>query len=128
MTDHPRSLRVLIVDDEPLIRWSLAQTLGDAGHAVTEAGDGAGAIRAVSDSAPFDVALLDFRLPDSNDLRLLSQLRRMAPAMRMILMTAFSTPEVVKDALELGAVCVLSKPMEMAAVPALVEQAYSGRD
>ena len=122
--DTPPSLRILIVDDEPLIRWSLAQTLGDAGHATIEAADGASAIQSVSETAaPFDVVLLDFRLPDSNDLGLLSRLRRIAPTTRVILMSAFSTPEIVHQALELGAVCVVTKPMEMNAVPGLVERA-----
>ena len=124
LNTNSRSLRILIVDDEALIRWSLAQTLGDAGHVTTEAADGASAIRSVSQTAtPFDVVLLDFRLPDSNDLGLLSELRRLAPTSKVILMTAFSTPDVVDGALELGAVRVVTKPMEMVAVPGLVQRA-----
>ena len=61
-------LRVLVVDDEPLIRWSLSETLEQSGHAVVEAGDAEGALRALSAGRPFDVVLLDYRLPDSNDL------------------------------------------------------------
>ena len=66
MAKYSASLHVLIVDDEPLIRWSLAQTLAEADHVTIEAADGAAAIRAVSQSV--DVMLLDYRLPDSNDL------------------------------------------------------------
>ena len=65
--NSPR-LRVLVVDDEPLIRWSLGETLEQSGHAVVEAGDAESAFRAVSAGGPFDVVLLDYRLPDSNDL------------------------------------------------------------
>jgi CheY-like chemotaxis protein len=69
-------LRVLIVDDEPLIRWSLAETLMDSGHAVVEAGDGEAAVRMLTDAdRPFDVVVLDYRLPDSNDLNLWRRLR-----------------------------------------------------
>ena len=50
MAEYSASLRVLIVDDEPLIRWSLAETLAQAGHVTIEAADGAAAIRAVSQS------------------------------------------------------------------------------
>ena len=57
---------MLIVDDEPLIRWSLAETLTDSGHSVIEAGDGEAAVRMLTDAdRPFDVVLLDYRLPDS---------------------------------------------------------------
>ena len=68
MEHESPSLRVLIVDDESLIRWSVAETLGAAGHAVLEAADGATALRTLTEvSDPVDVVLLDFRLPDSND-------------------------------------------------------------
>jgi len=121
-------LRVLVVDDEALIRWSLLETLSSWGHEVVEAGDAAGALHAVATAAePFDVALLDFRLPDSNDLALLSSLRRLAPAMRIILMSAYGTPDVQQGALDLGAYCVISKPFEMHDVAPLVSRAYASR-
>ena len=115
--------RVLVVDDEPLIRWSLAETLSDRGYEVVEAADGRAAVRAVS-ASPFDVVLLDIRLPDSSDLTLLSRLRLLAPDARVILMTAHGTPEVVQKALDLGAFRVVSKPFEMSELAALVSQAH----
>ena len=56
---------------------------------------------------------LDYRLPDSNDLTLLANIRRISPQSPVILMTAFGTPEVTKAALDLGVSRVLSKPFEM---------------
>ena len=120
------ALRILVVDDEALIRWSLVQTLGDSGHDTVEATDGADAIRAVTEAAePFDVALLDFRLPDSNDLMLLSRLRRLSPATQIILMTAYGTPEVVQGALDLGVFRVVAKPLDMDDVTTLVTHAHA---
>ena len=76
-------LRILVVDDESLIRWSLAETLSDLGHLVSEAGDGETALRTLTHAGgPFDVVLLDYHLPDSHDLALLSQIRRLAPERR----------------------------------------------
>jgi DNA-binding NtrC family response regulator len=119
-------LRILIVDDEALIRWSLVQTLSDSGHEAVEAMDGAGAIRAVSAApTPFDVALVDLRLPDSNDLSLLSRLRRMSPTTQIVLMTAYGTPEVVQGALDLGAFRVVSKPLDMNDLTTLVADAHA---
>lgn len=119
------SLSILVVDDEPLIRWSLSETLSDSGHQIVEAGDGSSAVQAVANSArPFDVVLLDFRLPDSNDLSLLSRLRHLAPKSRIIMMTAFGTPEMMKGALELGAARVVNKPFEITELASLV-QSYS---
>ena len=121
-------LRVLVVDDEPLIRWSVAETLTDCGHAVTEASDARAALAAVRESpARFDVVMLDFRLPDSNDLTLLSSLRALMPQVPIIMMTAFGTPEVLQQAIELGAHQVIHKPFEVDEVSDLVLQAYNAR-
>ena len=108
-----RSLHVLVVDDEPLIRWSLSETLGAAGHQVTEAQDAASALTALADVREPDLALLDFRLPDSNDLGLLARIRQIAPAATVILMTAFGTSDITAGALEMGASRVLNKPFNM---------------
>src|SRR5690349_16204770 len=86
--------RVLVVDDEALVRWSLAETLMDEGFEVIEAADGRSA------TLPFregrhtaDVVLLDLRLPDSSDLRVLSEILRLSPSTPVILMTAFGLPD-----------------------------------
>jgi two-component system, NtrC family, response regulator AtoC len=125
MAKKSSMLRVLVVDDEALIRWSLVETLTERGFEVAEAADAVGALEAVTAAAasPFDVVLLDFRLPDSNDLVLLSRLRRIAPRMQVILMTAYGSPEVVQGALDLGAYRVVSKPFEMDHISNLVSSA-----
>jgi DNA-binding NtrC family response regulator len=121
----PAALRVLVVDDEPLIRWSVAETLTDRGYQVVETGDASGARSAVAaDGGHFDVVLLDYRLPDSDDLGLLASIRRQSPDAQVIVMTAFGKPEVVRGALELGAYRVVSKPFEMEAIADLVAQAH----
>jgi len=121
-------LKILVVDDESLIRWSLVETLSESGCEVVAVIDAGSAIRAVTDAeTPFDVALLDFRLPDSHDLTLLSRLRRLTPATRIILMTAYGTRETSEEALDLGAYCVLHKPFEMNALSPLVIQAHASR-
>jgi|SRR5215475_1845749 len=120
----PALPRVLVVDDEPLIRWSVAETLADRGYEVVETGDACGA-RAEVTADGFDVVLLDFRLPDSDDLGLLKSLRALSPRAQIILMTAFGTPEVVRGALDLGAYRVVGKPFEMQTIADLVTQAYT---
>jgi two-component system response regulator AtoC len=105
--------QILVVDDEPLIRWCIAETLGAAGYGITEAQDAASALRALAGMPEPDVILLDLRLPDSSDLRLLKNIRTIAPATAVIMMTAFGTPEVTAAALELGARAVLTKPFDL---------------
>lgn len=111
---------ILVVDDEPLMRWAMAETLADAGYAVTATGSAwetrqyfAGVARVP------DVVLLDFRLPDSSDLELLADIRRRAPASAVFMPTAFATPELIRRAQTLGAV-VLDKPLDMQALIGLV--------
>lgn len=124
--NNPPALRVLVVDDEPLIRWSLVETLTQRGHIVTEAGDAAGARQAFSNRlAQPDVVLLDYRLPDSNDLSLLRSIRHAAPHTQVIMMTAHGTPEILKGALELGAYRVVSKPFAVEDVASLVAEAHA---
>ncbi len=116
--------RVLVVDDEPLVRWSIAETLRGHGCSIVEAGDAEGALAAVlDDAAPPDAVLLDLKLPDSDDLTLLAAVRKYRPWTPVILMTAFGTPEVLDEARRLGAFTVLDKPFDVDALEALVERA-----
>ncbi len=128
MPKESPTLRVLVVEDEPLIRWSVTEMLAQAGHTVLEAGDGASALRAVREaSGSIDVVLLDFRLPDSHDLTLLSEIRRLMPRSVVILVTAFATSDVVTDALARGADRVLTKPLDVHDLVPLVLHAYGRR-
>jgi len=124
---NPAVARVLVVDDEPLIRWSLAEMLSDRGHIVTEAGDGKEALRVVTRGANRpDVILLDYRLPDSNDLSLFAAIKRELPEIPIILMTAYGSPEITTGALALGAYRVVSKPFEVQDLVTLVQEARAG--
>jgi DNA-binding NtrC family response regulator len=119
---------VLVVDDELLIRWSLGEALTAAGYTVVEGCDAAEARRAIGDHAhPPDVVVLDYRLPDSDDLGLLTAIRREAPTVPVILMTAHGTAEMVRGALDLGAYRVVSKPFEVCHMASLVTEALAAR-
>ena len=115
---------VLVVDDEALIRWSLAEMLGERGYTVTEAGDARMALAAIEEAdEPYDVVLLDYRLPDSADLRLLEKVRRLAPTSQVIMITAHNSPELAQGAAALGAFRVISKPLEVESLALLISQA-----
>ena len=105
--------RVLVVDDEALIRWSVTESLAVLGLFVQQAADAATALLSVrTATTPFDVVVLDLRLPDTTDLSLLVALRQLLPAARLVVMTAFATPEITAEATQLGAT-VLTKPFEL---------------
>jgi DNA-binding NtrC family response regulator len=124
MPDQTKNLTILVVDDEALVRWSLAEVLRRSGHTVIEASSAREALDAISPSSSVDAVLLDYRLPDSADLRLLEQIRRRLPRSPVVLMTAFGTPEMVQAALDLGAYRVLTKPFDMHGVEGLITEAY----
>ncbi len=125
MPQTPSSISVLIVDDEPLIRWALSETLAEQGFTVFEAHDGQSTVTVLTDPRrPVDVILLDYKLPDSNDLQLLAAIRRLSPRSGIVMMTDYGTPELVVEAKRLGASCVVDKPIEMRDVAGLVSRAH----
>ena len=115
---------VLVVDDEPLIRWSVTETLADLGLDVEQADTAASALQAITTAAlPFDAVVLDLRLPDMKDLSLLATIRQLMPEAPVVLMTAFGTPEVLASAGDLGVSAVLNKPFELSELSRVVAAA-----
>jgi len=115
--------RVLVVDDERLMRWSLSETLAEHGCDVVEASDATSAQAALSHAATPDVVLLDLQLPDSTTLDLLSSIHARIPASKVVLMSAYLTADIANDARRRGAYDVLSKPFDMSTVLTLVDRA-----
>jgi DNA-binding NtrC family response regulator len=115
-------MRVLVVEDERLMRWSLAEALTDGGHVVTEAEDGAAALRALHSGEPIDAVVLDYELPDSRSLSLLSKIRQLVPNRPIVLITAHRTPALATDARRVGASEVLLKPFDVYGVGALLQR------
>jgi DNA-binding NtrC family response regulator len=124
---NDRHLRVLVVEDEPLIRWSIAETLGDRGHAVMEAANATAAVEVLKNEDDIDVVLLDYRVPDANDLGLLAEVRRLQPASAVLMMTADGSRDMSERALALGAYRVVGKPFDMHTLESLVVEANDAR-
>jgi DNA-binding NtrC family response regulator len=125
MTGTKRSLTVLVAEDEALLRWSIAEVLRRSGHTVLEATSARAARHALAQpSDPIDVVMLDYRLPDSRGLDLLAEVRCRLPRSAVVFMTAYRTPELVDEALDRGADCVLSKPFDMHDIEGLITDTY----
>jgi DNA-binding NtrC family response regulator len=121
--DH---LRVLVVEDEPLLQWCISEVLEDEGATVSQAKDAASALHALSAQA-FDVVMLDLCLPDARDLTLLSSIRRRWPTCAVVMMTAYATADVLAEARQLGAYAILHKPFDLHGLPSVVSAAYRDR-
>jgi DNA-binding NtrC family response regulator len=125
MASAKSALTILVVDDEALLRWSIAEVLRRSGHTVIEAASACEARDVISQTFDsIDVVLLDYRLPDSDDLRFLEEVRRRLSNAAVLLMTAFGTPEMVQGALDRGAYSVLNKPFDMHTIAGTVADAH----
>jgi DNA-binding NtrC family response regulator len=110
---HPvilSSCHVLVVDDEPLIRETLAEYLGQEGLTVTTAGDGEEALQLAAGQR-FDVVLCDVQLPGMDGLELLERLLKISPQTFVLLITAYATVENAVEAFQRGAHDYLMKPI-----------------
>jgi DNA-binding NtrC family response regulator len=115
--------RVLIVDDEKLVRWSLRKKCEEWGYAVQEAEDGGTALRLAQKDTP-DVVLLDVRLPDVNGMQVLEKLKQSADGPRVvIMMTADPQVDDVKAAIKLGAYDFIGKPLDFEELSVTIENA-----
>lgn len=121
--NSPR-LRVLVVDDEALIRWSVGEALSRRGYAVVEAADAQGALAHFRPGADeIGAVVLDLRLPDSDGLDLLRTIKHAAPNCPVILITAYGWPGLRAEAVSAGAYCVLDKPFDVERLVDLVAEA-----
>jgi len=103
--------KVLIVDDERLVRWSLRQKCEEWGMQVVEAENGQTGLTVAHAESP-DLVLLDVRLPDLGGLEVLQQLKQNGDARAVIMITADPQLDDVKAALKLGAYDFVGKPVD----------------
>src|SRR5579864_1202955 len=101
--------KIMVVDDERLVRWSLRQKCEEWGYQVVEAEAGEAGLRLAQHESP-DLILLDVRMPDLNGLQVLEQLKKNGDARAVIMITADPQLDDVKSALKLGAFDFVGKP------------------
>ncbi|MEI6240545.1 MAG: sigma-54 dependent transcriptional regulator [Planctomycetia bacterium] len=116
--------RILVVDDEPAISWSLRERLVDEGHAVEVAASAEAALETCARFPP-DAMLLDVRLPGRDGLTALPDLQSLAPAARIVVMTAFGDLETAVRAMKAGAFDYLVKPFDLERVAQVVARALA---
>src|SRR5215467_12735883 len=102
--------KILIVDDEKLVRWALAKKCVEYGYQSVEASDGEEAMRVMQNESP-DAILLDVHLPGQSGIEVLAKLKQRGDTRTVIMMTADPQLEDVKAALRLGAYDFVSKPI-----------------
>ena len=118
---------ILIIDDDPGLREGLAETLGDLGHTTTEAADGAAGLRWLNQQA-FDAVLLDLRMPGMDGMTVLARIRERPAPPPVAVLTAVPTASNTIEAMRLGAVDHLAKPVGRADLASLLDRLLPRRE
>jgi DNA-binding NtrC family response regulator len=119
--DEVPMARILIVDDQEMMRDSLAATLAREGHEVVAANDGPIALTRLA-SSKFDLMISDLKMPKMTGIELLQEGKRLRPEMPVVLMTAFATVSTAVEAMKLGAYDYIQKPFDGEEIKLLVER------
>ncbi|MFC2169971.1 sigma-54-dependent transcriptional regulator [Acidobacteriota bacterium] len=106
-----RKQKILVVDDEKLIRWSLSQKLSEWGFDVLEAESGKPALSIVKEDPP-DLIMLDVKLPDTNGTDLLVEFKKILPDLPVVMITAFGVIHDAVTAMRRGAYDFITKPID----------------
>jgi len=120
-------VRILVVDDESLIRQTLSEFLEQEGYSVVTCASGEEALKAATDQ-PFDAALCDVHLPGIDGIELLERLLQINPEMFVLLITAFATVENAVEAFQRGAHDYLMKPILLDEVHSKLKRLLAARD
>ena len=112
---------VLVVDDEDLIRWSLREKFREEGYDVLEAGTGQEAVEQFG--VGVDLVFLDYRLPDTDGLTILKEMKRLDADVPVVLLTSFVSVETAVEAMKLGAFHFANKPFNLDEIAALAARA-----
>ena len=115
-------IRIISVDDEYLIRWTLQKHLEKAGYVVFLAESGEEALRIIKEEAP-ELALLDIRLPDMDGFDVLERALKINQSLIPIMVTAQEKTEQVVRAMKLGAFDYIIKPFDLKKIQLSIEKA-----
>lgn len=114
--------KLLIIDDEPLIRMSLNEGLKDTGLEIVTARSGKEAME-ILNSDNFGFIITDYKLPDLNGLEILKLVKNTYPDTIVIMMTAYGTSETAIDAIKMGAFDYITKPFSIEEIKIILAKA-----
>ncbi|MGA1790791.1 MAG: sigma-54-dependent transcriptional regulator [bacterium] len=119
--DRENSLRILIIDDEKILHQTLSRYLHDLGHQVDSAYEGSSALKMIK-SQDYDLALVDILMPGMDGLSLLPKMVQIRPKLPAVVITGHGNMETVINALRLGAIDFLNKPIKLLELDAVLEK------
>ena len=122
-----KDIRILVIDDEPIMADSLKQNLSEEGYRVDTASSGAEAIE-LFDTAGHHLAICDIQLPDMDGIEVLRHMKDTHPATEVIVVTGYGTVDRAIVATKAGAFWFLEKPFEYEVLQKLVEKALERQE
>jgi DNA-binding NtrC family response regulator len=120
-----RSYKILIADNEYLIRWSLGQALSQQGYEVVSVEDGKKAIEAAT-AQHFDFIITDIYMPELDGWHVLEMARQVQPQPRVIIITAKGSEDTGRIAKERGAWAYVEKPYIIDRIKELLKETFTG--
>jgi len=102
--------RILVVDDDEVVRWSYLRSLESISRDVEAASDGKEALQTMEQN-PFDVVLLDLRMPGQDGLSVLRTIKQKWPESEVVIITGYPSVAGAKEAVRLGAYDYIAKPV-----------------
>src|SRR6184192_2295643 len=114
--------KILVVDDQEMMRDSLAATLAREGHEVVAAGDGQAGVSRLSGGGRFDLLISDLKMPKMTGIELLKEAKRLRPDLPVVLMTAYATVNTAVEAMKLGAYDYIQQPFDGEEIKLLVDR------
>ena len=123
----PRQHRILVVDDQQALCYSLKRFLTENGYSTLTATNGNQALSFLESFQP-DLVITDLQMPEMDGLTLLENIKEIAPDVQVILITAYSTTEKAIDAMKLGAYDYLLKPFDNDALLTSIQEGIRAKE
>jgi two-component system response regulator AtoC len=117
--------RILVIDDEEIVRISCGKCLAPEGYDVDAAANGAEGLRLTREN-DYDLILTDLKMPDMDGLEFLMTIKKTRPETKVIMITGYSTVEHAEEASRLGAYDYIEKPFTPDTLIAAVKEALQG--
>ncbi|RLB04704.1 MAG: sigma-54-dependent Fis family transcriptional regulator, partial [Deltaproteobacteria bacterium] len=122
-----REVKILVVDDEEIVRGSLIDWLREDGYQVEAAEDGFKALEKIK-REPWDIALVDLKMPKMDGLELMEKIKEVRPEVQVVMITAYATVHTAVQAMKIGAYDYLVKPFNPEEISMLIKRLIESQE